>query len=140
MAVKKMKTYEHLIKLPTFEDRFDYLKLDGKIGEDTFGFDRYVNQRFYKSVEWKNIRNYIIVRDMGCDLAIENREIQGRVLIHHMNPISVTDITNRTDILLNPNYLICVSKRTHNAIHYSDKSILFTGFIERKPGDTCPWK
>lgn len=141
MAVEKMvKTYSEMIKLPTYEERFKYLKIGGVIGEETFGFERYLNQVFYKSKEWRSIRDKIIVRDLGCDLAIRDREIGGRILIHHINPISPKDIINRTDALLNPDYLVCCSKRTHDAIHYGDESILFTGFVERKPGDTCLWR
>lgn len=116
------------------------MRLNGMVGEETFGFDRYLNQVFYHSPEWKHMRRKIIVRDSGCDLGIENREIGGRIYIHHMNPISLKDIHNRSEFLLNPDFLICCSKRTHDAIHYSDESILFTGFVERMPNDTCPWK
>ena len=127
--------------MPTFEERFRYLKLKGHVGEETFGFDRYLNQVFYNSREWKRIRQQVIVRDGGCDLGLEDCPIFGRVLIHHMNPISVSDIRNKTDLLLNPDYLICVSKDTHNAIHYGDDGILETRKpIVREPNDTCPWK
>lgn len=135
-----IKTYKELITIPTFEGRFKYLKIGGIVGEETFGFDRYMNQVFYKSKEWRTVRDHVIARDAGCDLAISDREIPGRILIHHINPISSKDIINKTDLLLNPDYLICCSKRTHDAIHYGDESILFTGFVERKPGDTCLWK
>lgn len=136
-----MKTYRQLITLNTFEDRFEYLKLRGKVGEDTFGFDRYYNQKFYKSKEWKDIRNYVIARDNGCDLGIEDREIFGKILIHHMNPISLNDIRNSTDYLLNPEYLICVSKQTHDAIHYGDASLLISSEPTiRKPDDTVLWR
>lgn len=135
-----MKTYSQLITIPTFEDRFHYLKLSGKVGEETFGFDRYYNQRFYRSKEWKDIRNYVIARDGGCDLAIPDREIYGRIYIHHMNPISIRDIREATEYLLNPDYLISVSKQTHDAIHYSDESILlFSSPIKRIAGDTKLW-
>ena len=136
-----MRTYKELIKMPTFEERFRYMKLNGRVGEETFGFDRYLNQIFYNSREWKRIRQEVIVRDGGCDLGLEDCPIFGRVLIHHMNPISVKDIVERSDLLLNPNYLICMSKDTHNAIHYGDERILETRKpIVRKPNDTCPWK
>lgn len=135
-----IKTYSDLILLPTFEERFRYLKLDGEVGKDTFGFDRYLNQIFYKSPEWKSIRDYVITRDFGCDLGISDREIQGRILIHHMNPITKKDILNRSDLLLNPEYLICTSKNTHDAIHYGDEYLLIKDFIARKPHDTCPWR
>lgn len=136
-----LRTYSELITLPTFEERYRYLKLDGRVGEDTFGFDRYLNQIFYRSPEWKSVRDFVIVRDNGCDLACPDREILGsRILVHHMNPISVDDILDRSDILLNPEYLITTIKNTHDAIHYGDESILFTNPIERTKNDTCPWR
>lgn len=135
-----IRTYQHLQALPTFEERFQYLKLDGKVGKETFGFDRYFNQKFYRSTEWKQIRNYVIARDQGCDLAIFDRQILGRIYVHHMNPISLDDIKDVTDYLLNPEYLVCVSKETHNAIHYGDGSLLIsTKLTERSPGDTKLW-
>lgn len=133
------RCYRDLKQLPTFQERFDYLKLNGKVGEETFGFDRYFNQRFYRSKEWKDIRNYVIARDRGCDLAIFDREIFGKVLIHHMNPISLDDIRHSSDYLLDPEYLICVSKQTHDAIHYGDSSLLILEPIVRKPNDTILW-
>lgn len=135
-----IKTYSELIKLPTFEERYRYLRLHGKVGEETFGFDRWLNQVFYKSDEWLALRDEVIVRDMGCDLGIEDREIGGRILVHHMNPISKEDILRRSEIALNPEYLICTSKLTHDAIHYGDESLLIVAPIERRPNDTCPWK
>ena len=135
-----IKTYSELIQLPTFIERYRYLRLGGRVGEETFGFDRYLNQQFYKSDEWLAIRDHVIVRDMGCDLGIEDREIYGRILIHHMNPISVDDIRNRSDLLLNPEYLICTTKNTHDAIHYGDENLLITAPIERTKNDTCPWR
>lgn len=135
-----IKTYSELIMLPTFEERYRYLRLQGIVGEDTFGFDRYINQKFYRSVEWKRIRDYVIVRDNGCDLGIEDRMIHGRILIHHMNPIRQRDILDATDVLLNPEYLICVSHDTHNAIHYGDENLLVKDPIVRTKNDTCPWK
>lgn len=135
-----MRTYTQLIKLPTFEERFEYLKLDGTVGEDTFGFDRYLNQIFYRSPEWKRVRDEVIIRDNGCDLGIPGHEIYGRILIHHMNPIAVKDILDRADILLNPEYLISTVHRTHNAIHYGNINLLPKGPIIRTPNDTCPWK
>ena len=134
-----MKTYTELILFRTFEDRFNYLRLNGRVGEETFGFDRYFNQMFYRSKEWKDIRNFVIARDNGCDLAIPEREIITRAVIHHMNPISINDIQNSTDYLLNPEYLITTTKETHNAIHYGDASILIKDYVERKPGDTKLW-
>ena len=135
-----IKTYSELIKIPTFKDRFKYLRLDGKVGEETFGFDRYLNQIFYKSPEWKVARDFVIIRDQGCDLAMEGHEIFGRILVHHMNPIRIEDIVNRSKYLLDPEYLICTVKNTHDAIHYGDGSLLITGPIERTKNDTCPWR
>lgn len=139
----EIRTYSDLIKLPTFIERYYYLRLGDKVGEETFGFDRYINQKFYRSKEWKDLRNYIIVRDHGCDLAILEREIpQGmKVLIHHMNPIQANDILFKTDYLMNPDYLIATTKRTHDAIHYGDEGLLIEDApIERLPNDTCPWR
>lgn len=136
-----IRTYSELITLPTFEERFAYLKLDGIVGVDTFGFDRIFNQQFYRSKEWKKVRDSIIVRDNGCDLGIEGRDIRGqRIIIHHMNPISLNDITKATDYLMNPEYLITTIHNTHNAIHYGDSNLLTTAPIERSRFDTCPWK
>lgn len=135
-----IRTYSELITIPTFEERFRYLKLGKRVGEDTFGFDRYLNQDFYNSSEWKRVRNQVIVRDMGCDLACADREIHGRMLVHHMNPLNPDDIIHGTDFLLNPEYLITTTKLTHDAIHFSDESILYTDPIVRSPGDTCPWR
>ena len=137
-----IRTYSELMTFKTFEERFNYLKLEGSVGEDTFGFDRYLNQIFYRSPEWRQIRNFVITRDMGCDLAIPEREIiNQQILIHHMNPLTKEDIINKSDYLLNPDFLICTTKRTHNAIHYGDDSILRrNSIIERTPNDTCPWK
>ena len=135
-----MKTYSELIKFPTFEDRFNYLKLNGVVGEETFGFDRWLNQRFYKSDEWRNIRDFVIIRDGGCDLAMDGYEIRGKLYVHHMNPIEQTDIIHSTERLIDPEYLVCVSHNTHNAIHYGDISMLVTEPVERRPNDTCPWK
>ena len=140
MTTTNIRTYSELIQLPTFEDRFEYLRLDGIVGRDTFGFDRYLNQQFYRSGEWKRIRNQVIVRDNGCDLGIDEYEIHGRILIHHMNPISIEDLQYMSDLLMNPEYLICVSHRTHNAIHYGDESLIVTAPIERSQNDTCPWR
>ena len=135
-----IKTYSELILLPTFEERFEYLKLSGKVGEETFGFDRYLNQIFYTSKEWRSIRDHVIVRDKGCDLGIEGHEIYERIVIHHMNPITKEDVLNRSDFLLNPEYLICTIDNTHKAIHYSDANLLITAPIERTKNDTCPWR
>lgn len=134
-----IKTYSELITFPTFKERFRYLKLNGQVGKDTFGFDRYLNQLFYKSKEWKSIRDEVIIRDNGCDLGVPGHEIHGRILIHHMNPITKDDILRRSDFLLNPEYLICTIKNTHDAIHYSNEDILITLPAERYKNDTCPW-
>ena len=135
-----MRTYTKLSHLQTFKERFDYLKLNGVVGNDTFGFDRWLNQRFYNSAEWKHIRNFVIIRDNGCDLGLAGNDILGKILIHHMNPISIDDIENRSDILLNPEYLICVSHNTHNEIHYGDSDLLLKIPLQRTKNDTCPWK
>lgn len=135
-----IKTYSELIALPTFMDRFRYLRLDGYVGEETFGFDRYSNQLFYHSQRWKSIRDFVIVRDNGCDLGVEGHEIHGRILIHHMNPITIEDIEKESEFLIDPEYLISTVHNTHNAIHYGDESLLITAPIERSKYDTCPWK
>ena len=137
-----IKTYSELITIPTFEERFRYLKLGGRVGKETFGFDRYLNQLFYTSNEWRDIRNHVIMRDYGCDLAMLDREIpQGvKILVHHMNPITVEDIVRRSEYLLDPEFLISTIKNTHDAIHYGDESLLFTAPVERRPNDTCPWR
>ena len=135
-----IKTYSELITIPTFEERYEYLRLKGRVGEETFGFDRYLNQVFYKSKEWRSIRDYVIARDNGCDLGMEGYEIFGQILIHHMNPITKEDILERKDVLLNPEYLITTVKNTHDAIHYGDESLLVTSPIERRKNDTCPWR
>jgi len=135
-----IRRYSELAALPTFEERFNYLKLDGTVGKDTFGFDRYLNQSFYRSVEWKRIRDKVIIRDNGCDLGIADRSIGLRILIHHMNPIGISDIADASEFLLNPEYLICVSHQTHNALHYGSEPPLLHDLIARTPNDTCPWK
>lgn len=134
------RTYSELIQLPTFEERFRYLQLNGVVGADTFGFDRYMNQIFYRSQKWKEVRDQVIIRDNGCDLGIPGREIHGRVTIHHMNPIRLSDIKNESAYLLNPEYLISVTHNTHNAIHYGDENLLIKPPIERSKNDTCPWR
>lgn len=135
-----IRCYSELITLPTFEERFKYLQLNGQVGKSTFGFDRYINQNFYRSSEWKRVRNEIILRDNGCDLGMEGYEIHGRILIHHMNPITIADIESMSEYLMNPEYLISTVHNTHNAIHYGDENLLIKEPIERKPNDTCPWK
>ena len=140
--MKKMiiRTYSELITLPTFEDRYRYLQLNGAVGEDTFGFDRYINQQFYRSKEWQRIRDEVIIRDNACDLGMEGYEIHGRIYVHHMNPIMVRDIKSNSDYLMNPEFLICTTHRTHNAIHYGDENLLAKAPIERTKNDTCPWR
>lgn len=135
-----IKSYSELSNLLSFEDRFNYLALSGKVGVDTFGFDRWFNQQFYRSAEWKRIRDEVIIRDLGCDLGIKGREIAGKIIIHHINPITLSDIENNTDVLMDPENLITTTHRTHNAIHYGDKSFLMAEMADRKPNDTCPWK
>ena len=136
------KTYSELIAIPTFEDRFRYLKMGGKVGETTFGFERYLNQIFYKCPEWIETRNKVIVRDEGCDLAFPGYEICGKIIIiHHINPITIDDIRNRSPKLFDLENLITVAHKTHNAIHYGDESFLIgQTIVTRKPNDTCPWK
>lgn len=136
-----IKSYSELIKIPTYKERFEYLKLDGIVGKDTFGYDRYLNQAFYNSPEWRRFRRDIIIRDNGCDLACEGYEIRGKIILHHINPITQDDlISRRRDVLFDPENIICVTHNTHNAIHYGDASLLLTGPIIRTANDTCPWK
>lgn len=135
-----IKTYSELSKLKTFEERYQYLRLSGTVGEDTFGFDRFLNQAFYRSRDWKSIRDFVIVRDNGRDLGMEGYEIFGKIYIHHMNPITQLDIQCRSEFLLNPEYLITTTHTTHNAIHYGDETLLVQIPLERTPNDTCPWK
>lgn len=136
-----IRCYSELSKLKTFEERYEYLRLDGIVGEETFGFDRYLNQQFYQNdPDWKRTRRIVIMRDLGCDLGIEDREIHGRIIVHHMNPITMYDLVNRTKYLLDPEYLICTLDSTHNAIHYGDEQLLMKGPVERTKNDTCPWR
>lgn len=135
-----IKTYSELSLLPTFRERYQYLRLSGQVGEDTFGFDRYLNQVFYRSKEWKRVRDFVILRDNGCDLGVPGFEIHEKIIIHHMNPITVQDIRHANEDLLDPEFLICVRHNTHNAIHYGDESLLITEPIVRMPNDTCPWR
>lgn len=135
-----IRTYSELSRLKTFKERYEYLRLDGVVGENTFGFDRYLNQVFYKSKEWKDIRRFVIIRDNGCDLGVEGYEIHTNIIIHHMNPIRQDDILSRTDLLMNPEYLITTMLNTHNAIHYGTEELLATAPISRSKNDTCPWK
>ncbi len=135
-----IRTYSELSQLATFEERYRYLRLGGRVGEETFGFDRWINQTFYKDPEWLKVRDIVIIRDNGCDLGIEGREIYSRIIVHHMNPITKADILDRSKFLLDPEYLICTVKNTHDAIHYGDENLLITLPMERSPNDTCPWR
>jgi hypothetical protein len=134
-----MRVYSELSRLETFEERFEYLKLGGAVGGSTFGFDRYLNQRFYSSREWKSTRDYVIVRDHGCDLGVRGFEIYGELLVHHMNPVQVDDIVHQEAWILEPEYLITTTQRTHNAIHFGTKRLLPKLALERTPGDTKLW-
>lgn len=135
----RSRRYRELRRLETFEERFEYLNLRGEVGRTTFGFDRWVNQQFYRSAQWRRVRDIVIVRDNGCDLGIEGYEIHNQLMVHHMNPITVEDIENGVDLILDPEYLITTTHRTHNAIHYGDASLLARVPIERRPRDTTPW-
>ena len=137
-----IRTYTEMIRIPTFDERYRYLRFGGRVGEETFGFDRYLYQNFLKTDEWRDLRNFVITRDMGCDLAMPDREIPEDVpiLVHHMNPVSKDDILQRSEILLDPKYMISTFKLTHDAIHYGDESLLVTNIVERRKNDTCPWK
>ena len=140
--MNKLRCYSDLIQYSTFEDRLHYLELHGVVGEDTFGFDRYINQKFYKSPEWRRVRDFVIVRDNGCDLGVKGYDIGDRIIVHHMNPLTLDDISNSSDFLLNPEYLICVSKETHDIIHYGFSSDSYSKSkepVDRKPGDTKLW-
>ena len=134
------RTYNDLRQCKTFEERFNYLKLKGTVGEETFGFDRWINQQFYRSVEWRRVRNEVILRDNGCDMGDQNHPIKGRIIIHHMNPVKKEDFDQNPEILLDPTQLVCVSHNTHNAIHYGDENLLPKEWSPRQPNDTCPWK
>lgn len=134
-----IRTYSKLIRLNSFEERYEYLRLSGSVGKETFGFDRYMNQQFYRSTQWKHIRNHVIARDLGLDLAMDGYEIFDKIIIHHMNPMSVNDLIHGEEDILDPEFLICTTHKTHNAIHYGDKSLLALPFIERKFNDTKLW-
>lgn len=135
-----IKSYSKMLTFPTLEERFRYLELKGSVGKDTFGYDRYLNQILYHSGEWKSFRNDIIIRDNGCDLACEGHEIHKRILVHHINPITVEDVLNRSPKVFDPENVVCVSHMTHNAIHYGDENLLITAPVERSQNDTCPWR
>ena len=136
----KIRTYSEIVKIPTFEERYEYLKLNGEVGSSTFGYDRYINQNFYRSKEWRHTRRAVIVRDNGLDLGLEDHSIYGKILIHHMNPLMIEDFEENRSNLFDPEYLICVSHLTHNAIHYGDASLLPKDPVVRRPNDTSPWK
>lgn len=139
MMTTRVRSYSELRRFDTFEERYDYLKLGGQVGGFTFGSERYINQRFYRSSEWKSIRNYVIDRDKGCDLGVEGYEIYDRIYIHHMNPMTVEEIDSGSSDILNMDFLISATHKTHNAIHYGDRSSLLQPFVERQPGDTKLW-
>lgn len=141
IPMMSIKTYSELSRLQTFEERYRYLRLRGAVGEETFGFDRYLNQVFYqRSPKWKKVRDFVIVRDNGCDLGLDGYDIYGKILVHHMNPITLKDLERESEYLLDPEFLICTSLNTHNAIHYGDESLLITTPIVRTKNDTCPWR
>lgn len=140
-SMNKIRTYSELIALPTFKERFDYLKLDSAVGKETFGYDRYLNQQLYqRNPRWKKARDTVIIRDNGCDLGVEGYEIFGKIIVHHMNPITLDDIIHDRDWIYDPEFLICTVHNTHNAIHYGDERLLMTTPIVRTKNDTCPWK
>lgn len=138
--IVKTKTYSELIRLEKYMDRYQYLMLSGRVGRETFGYERFLNQSLYKSYEWRSVRDEVIVRDHGCDLGMEGYEIYGSIIVHHMNPITMDDIQNRNEDIFNPEYLVSTSFSTHNAIHYGDEGLLITEPIIRTKNDTCPWK
>lgn len=141
MSMNNIRTYSELITLPTFKERFNYLKLDSLVGKETFGYDRYINQQLYqRNPRWKKARDQVIIRDNGCDLGVEGFEIFGKIIVHHMNPITMDDIINDRSWIYDPEYLICTVHNTHNAIHYGDEKLLITAPTVRTKNDTCPWK
>lgn len=135
-----IKTYSELIRFKTLEERYRYLRIGGRVGEETFGFDRWMNQVFYKDPRWRDIRDEVITRDNGCDLGLEGYDIHGKIFVHHMNPVTKDDILHNFGSLLNPEFLISTSKRTHDAIHYGNEDLLPQSPIVRTRNDTCPWK
>jgi hypothetical protein len=135
----EMRRYSELKRLKTFKERYEYLRIGGLVGESTFGFERYLNQALYTSQKWKSIRNEVIIRDNGCDLGIEGYDIYDKIIIHHMNPLTREQMRDPDESIFDPEFLICVSHDTHNAIHYGDESLLPEIFVERRPNDTCPW-
>ena len=135
-----IRCYKDLSRLESFMERYQYLRIHGKVGEETFGLDRYINQSLYKSQRWKNIRSQVIIRDNGCDLGVDGHEIDRYIVVHHMNPITLEDIEEERDIVFDPEYLICCTSRTHQAIHFGDEGLLPKDYVERKPNDTCLWR
>ena len=135
-----LRCYRELSRLRTFQERYDYLRIGGVVGESTFGFERYLNQMLYTSAQWKKVRSLVIIRDNGCDLGMEDYPIGGRIYVHHMNPITAEQIEESAAEIFDPEFLICVSKQTHDAIHFGDKHLLPQLPVERRPGDTCLWK
>lgn len=137
---KRIRTYKELVSIKNYLDRYKYLRLGGAVGQETFGFERYLNQKFYRTDEWRKVRDYVIVRDNGCDMAFDGREIHSRILIHHLNPVMPNDILERESWILDPEFLVCVCKQTHDAIHYGDESLLLLDPVIRTKNDTCPWR
>ncbi|MFI3173956.1 MAG: hypothetical protein R3Y53_01990 [Bacillota bacterium] len=135
-----IRRYSELIRFSTFQERLAYLQLNGTVCEETFGFERYINQKFYRSPEWKRVRNMVIVRDNGCDLGCDGYDIHSKIIVHHMNPITNINIAERDSIILDPEYLIAVSHHTHNAIHFGTDTEQYNNFTERQPHDTCLWR
>lgn len=135
-----IRCYKDLSRLESFMERYQYLRIHGKVGEETFGLDRYINQSLYKSQRWKNIRSQVIIRDNGCDLGVDGHEIDRYIVVHHMNPITLEDIEEERDVVFDPEYLICCTSRTHQAIHFGDEGLLPKDYVERKPNDTCLWR
>lgn len=140
MRMMSIRSYSELIHIPTFKERYEYLRLFGKVGKETFGYDRYLNQVLYTSDEWRRFRRDIVIRDNGCDLGCEGYELQSRIIVHHINPITVEDVLNRSRMVFDPDNVISVSHNTHQAIHYGDESLLPLLPVERSRYDTCPWK
>lgn len=140
MTTMNIRTYSELITIPTFEERYNYLKLNGIVGKETFGYDRYLNQLLYRSSDWRSFRDRIIIRDNGCDLACEGFELQSRIIIHHIDPITVEDILNKHPKVFDPENVVSTSHNTHLAIHYGDKNLISIAPINRYKNDTCPWK
>lgn len=135
----RLRTYSELRRIEGFEERFEYLSLRGHVGQATFGFDRWINQQFYRSREWRRVRDFVVLRDNGCDLGVPGRDIHSQLVVHHMNPVTVEDFEGGSDWILDPEFLITTTHRTHNAIHYGDDSLLAKPFVERRPGDTRLW-